>query len=545
MVEGYRLVCTALEAAGVDTIFGVMGEGNMPVIDHWVHGLGHTYVAARHESGAVSMAEGYARAGGRLGVATVTQGPGLTNTLTALTTAVRQKAPVLLLAGALPTQGSPSAQSIDHRAVVATSGADYHLLASVHSARRTLYDALHRLQVTGRPVVLDMPIDVQEMDWPFGEEAPRSADAVHQAVRPALEALERAVALLADAERPVIVAGRGADASGARDALVALAEHLGAPLATSLQGKGLFGGHPLDLGVAGGFAFTHTQTILGNSDCMLGVGASLNTWTAQHGATFPAAAVIHVDINPSAVSSYTDASVAVVADARTAAEELLTLVRERIQPAAERRAKVEQAIDAGRRDEAAQTAAEGELTTGEHVIGAVERVLPAERTVVLDAGHFMGWPILHLSVPGPDAFLWTCDFGSIGLGVATGVGTALARPDRLTVVVAGDGGLLMSLGELETVGRLGLRMVVLVLNDGAYGAEVHILRSQARHGELAHFDNPDLVVLAQALGLDAMRLGHTDDLDTLAKKLADLDGPLLVESRIGDDIAAWFQHMLP
>jgi acetolactate synthase I/II/III large subunit len=105
MAEGYRIICEALVAAGVDTMFGVMGEGNMPIIDHWVHDLGLTYIAARHEGGAVSMAEGYARAGNRIGVATVTQGPGLTNTLTALTTAVRQHAPVLLLPGPCPSKG--------------------------------------------------------------------------------------------------------------------------------------------------------------------------------------------------------------------------------------------------------------------------------------------------------------------------------------------------------------------------------------------------------------------------------------------------------
>lgn len=545
MAEGYRIICAALREAGVDVMFGVMGEGNMPLIEEWVHNLGQTYVAARHESGALSMAEGYARAGERLGVATVTQGPGVTNTVTALTSATRQHAPVLLLAGALPTEGSPSAQSIDHQAVVAPTGAAYHRLRSTHSARRELYGALHAVRIEQRPVVVDIPIDLQEMDWPHGDETLRNIAALDQAPQPDPAALAAASDRLATAARPAIIAGKGAERSGARDAIIALAEHLGAPLATSLQAKGLFAGHPLDVGIAGGFAHGFAQTLLGDCDTLLSVGASLNTWTAQHGASFPEAAVIHVDIDAARIGSYTDVAVPIVGDARVACEALLADVTERMPRDTARRAKLEATIAAGRDDVQQAIATDGALSAGEHVIGALESILPQDRNVVLDAGHFMGWPILHLSVPEPRSFLWTCDFGSIGLGVATGIGAALARPDRLTVVVAGDGGLLLSLGELETVGRLGLPMVIVVLNDGGYGAEVQILRSQNRHGELATFDNPDLVELARALGFEAMRLTSTDDLDDLSKRLAELGGPLFVESRIDDAIAPWFQHMLP
>lgn len=545
MAEGYRIICEALVDAGVDTIFGVMGEGNMPIIDHWVHDLGLSYVPARHEGGALSMAEGYARAGERLGVATVTQGPGVTNTLTALTSAVRHHAPVLLLAGALPVEGSPSAQNIDHKTVVQPSGAGFVELTSIHSARRRLYDALHLLQSSRCPVVLDTPIDVQEMDWPRGDDHPRDVEAVAQRPRPARDALDRAIKLLGDAQRPAVLAGRGAAAADARDALVAIAEHLGAPLATSLQAKGLFGGHPLDVGVAGGFAYTHAQTILGNSDCVLAIGASLNPWTTQHGATFPGAQMIHVDTNAPGIGAHTDVALAVVADALAAAEDLLERVTDRLPAQVERRTEVEASIAAGREDEAALLAADGPLVEGEKVVGAVEGVLPRERTLVLDAGHFMGWPILYMSVPEPSAFLWTCDFGSIGLGIATAVGAATARPDRLTVCVAGDGGLLMNLGELETVGRLGLPMVVLVLDDGGYGAEVQILQHMGRHPETARFENPDFVAVAASLGLTGMRLTSTDDLPGLEAAVAELDGPLLVHSTIGDRIAPWFQHMLP
>lgn len=545
MVTGYRIICEALASAGVDTIFGVMGEGNMPIIDCWVHDLGHRYVAARHEGGAVSMAEGHARAGSRVGVATVTQGPGVTNAMTALTSAGRQKSAVLLLAGALPTEGSPSAQRMDHRAVAAAAGAGYVELRSIHSARRALHDALHLVQSTRLPVVLDLPIDVQEMDWPHGEEGPRSVAAVAQRPQPSAEALDQALELLAVAERPTIVAGRGATRSGARSALQELASWLGAPLATSLQAKGLFGGHPLDLGIAGGFAHTHAQTILGDSDCVLAVGASLNTWTTQHGATFPAAAVIQVDSDATGIGTYTDVDVAIVADARAAADALVGAARDRLPEATQRRTVLEARIAEGRRDARALATTTGDLDAGAHVVGLLDEVLPTDRTVVLDAGHFMGWPILHLSVPEPDAFLWTCDFGSIGLGVATGIGAALARPDRLTVVVVGDGGLMMSLGELDTAARLRLPLVVVVLDDGAYGAEVQILRHQGRHADSAQFDNPSFTRLAEALGYESFALTTTADRPALEAAIANRSGPLLVACRIGGDIASWFRHMLP
>jgi acetolactate synthase I/II/III large subunit len=427
--------------------------------------------------------------------------------------------------------------------VIAPSGAEYRALTSIHTARHGLYSALHRLETTGHPLVLDLPIDLQEMDWPRTDEQYRPAEALTVQPHPSDEALRRAIALLRDAERPVVLAGKGA--AGTRDAIAAIAEHLGAPLATSLQGKGLFGGHPLDVGVAGGFAHGHAQTLLGNSDCVLAIGASLNTWTLQHGATFPEAAIIHVDVDPTRFGAVTPIEVPIVGDAATTAAALLDLLHAEVPDNPTRRRSVEQTIADARADEAASVAATGELTAGEHVVAAVEPLLPPNRTLVLDAGHFMGWPILYMSVPEPRAFLWTCDFGSIGLGAATAVGAALAQPDRLTVLVAGDGGLMMSLGELETIARYRLRMVVLVLNDGGYGAEVQILRHQGRRGDTALFNNPDLTAVAAALGFDTMRLDSTDNLEQFGKLVDQLDGPLFVEARIGDTIAPWFQHMLP
>src|SRR6478735_809594 len=267
-----------LHRLGGDVVFGLMGSGNLAVTNAIV-ASGGRFVSARHETGALCMADGYARVSGRLGVASVHQGPGLTNAITGLTEAAKSRTPLLLLAADTPAVQLRSNFRIDQDALVESVGA---LSERVHSPESAVADttrAVRRALLERRAVVLNLPLDVQAAQVELTPPPPAPALAP---VAPS--DLEAVIAALAGAERPAIIAGRGAVLSGAGPALRALGERLGAVLATTAVGNGLFAGDRFDLGISGGFSTPVAQAQLKDSDLILAFGAALNQWTTRHGA---------------------------------------------------------------------------------------------------------------------------------------------------------------------------------------------------------------------------------------------------------------------
>src|SRR2546428_3410965 len=244
-------VAETLARLGVKALFGLMGDGNMRIISHATEALGLAYYGARHESGAVAMADGYSRVSDAVGVCTVTQGPGVTNALTALTEAVKASSRVLLVAGATPTRAQGHNQAIDQDALFAATGAVVQPARSASTIVQDLVMAWNKANLEQRPVAISIPTDIQNQVYD-GEKNVRPQPLQRQA--PKQSDIEALCELIARAERPLIIAGRGAVRSGARPALESLGERIGALLATSVQAKGFFAGSPFDAGISGGFA---------------------------------------------------------------------------------------------------------------------------------------------------------------------------------------------------------------------------------------------------------------------------------------------------
>jgi thiamine pyrophosphate-dependent acetolactate synthase large subunit-like protein len=523
-----------LGALGVDTVFGLVGSGNL-VVTNALRDAGARFVAARHEGGAVAMADGWARLTGRVGICTVHQGPGLTNTLTALAEAAKSRTPLLVLAGDTPAAALTSNFRIDQHDLVTSVGAIAERVHSAAGAEADAARALRRAATERRPVVLNMAIDLQAQ--PAATSAEPVTVPAARSPRPDADDLAAAAGRLAAARRPLIVAGRGAVVADAGPALRALGGRCGALLANSAPAHGIFHGDPFALGICGGFSSPLAAELLPQADVVLAVGAGLNHWTTRHGALIgPDATVIQVDVEPQAIGANRRADLAVVGDAAAAAQALA----EQVPPAAGWRSDELAARIATRRwrDEPLPTSGAPGVLDPRALSIALADLLPADKTVAIDSGHFTGWPAMYLDVPDPRHWLFVNGFQAVGLGLGCAIGAAVAAPERLTVAAVGDGGLFLALSELETAARVGARLLVVVYDDAAYGAEVHHFGPQGRDLETVRFPVRDLAAIARACGTAAIEVRRLDDLAPVAAWLQDGDGPLLVDAKVDPSIVA-------
>ena len=537
-----QAVGAALADLGVDRVFGVIGSGNY-VVTTTMDARGAGFVAARHESAAVCMADGYARATGRVGVASVHQGPGLTNALTGVAEAAKSRTPLLVLAADTPAAAVHSNFRVDQAAACAAVGAAVERVHTPDSALQDVERAWRRARNHRRTVVLLLPLDVQAAELP---PAPPTKDAPPpRPPAPSAAAIAEAADLVERARRPVILAGRGA-VGGARGPLVALADRIGALLATSAVANGLFAGHPYDLGISGSFASPVSGGLLADGDLLLGFGASLNNWTTKHGALIGQdARVVQVDVDAEAIGARRPADVAVVADAAEAAASLLgELARRGFAGQGARSAELAARIAGGRwRDQPYQDGSTDATIDPRTLTIALDDLLPADRALAVDSGHFMGWPVMYLPVNDARAFVFNQAYQSIGLGLGAAIGAAVADPGRVTVAALGDGGTFMSLGELETAARLALPLLVVVYNDDAYGAEVHHFTDQPEGLDLVRFPETDLAAVGRAVGADGITVRAPRDLEPVASWLDRRDRPMVVDAKVTPTVVGeWLEE---
>ncbi|MEW2573899.1 thiamine pyrophosphate-binding protein [Streptomyces sp. NPDC047070] len=528
----HQALAQALRQADVDTVFGVLGDANLFTMDSYVREQGGRFVSFSHEGGAVLAAAGYTSTSGRLGVATVTHGPALTNTVTALVDASRSRTPLLLIAGDTAHHDRDNLQNIDQASIVLPTGALFETVRSADTVAADLHGAIGRAWSERRPVVLNVPVDLQ---WaPAPEVAvPFVPAPVRSAAVPDADDLDAALGILASARRPLVLGGRGA--AGAADALVELAAALGAPVATTLRGKGLFAGHPFDLGIHGTLSHDIAGETIARADCVLAVGAGLNRWTTSKGELTAGKRVVHIDDDPTALTRAIGVSVSLLGDAETTVRALTrALVEAGTEPTAFASDKLATALrEHGTRGAGPAPAAGIDV---ELALAQIDHAVPAERTLVIDDGRFIITAYRELAAPRPSAYVHTCSFASIGLAVASAVGAHAGRPDQPVLVVCGDGGFMSAgLSEFSTLVRHGVDAVVVVMNDSAYGAEHMQFRARDMDPAISTFDWPDLAPVAEALG----GIGHTvTDHEELAVALASLparDRPVLIDVKIDPD----------
>ena len=530
-------VGAALVRYGVGQVFGVVGSGNFHLTNAMI-AAGARFVAARHECGAAMMADGYAQTSGRLAAVSLHQGCGLTNALTGIAEAAKSRTPLLVLAADTAGHAVRSNFRVDQDALAVAVGA---VPERVHSPGSALADAARAVRTAveqRRTVLLNLPLDVQAADLPAGVAEPVLA-AAPTLPAPSPQALAELAGLLDAARRPVFIAGRGA--RSARPALERLADRCGALLATSAVARGLFAGSPWNLDVSGGFATPLAAELIRGADLVIAWGCSLTMWTTRRGTLLdPAAAVVQVDVDPAAIGAQQDVRLGVVGDVGLTAAALLAGTPER---AGWRDEAVRKRIEAeGRwRDVPYEEWDEPGRIDPRTLSAALDDLLPAQRSVSIDSGNFAGYPSTYLAVPDEAGFCFTQAFQSIGLGLGTAIGVALARPDRLPVAALGDGGALMGIAELETAARLRLPLVVVVYDDEAYGAEVHHFGPDGDPLETVVFPPTDIAGIGRGFGCDALTVRSTADLAGVADWLAGpRDRPLVIDAKVAAREPSWW-----
>ena len=534
------VVGQTLAATGVRDAFGVLGSGNL-VVTNALCSRGARFHPARREDGAICMADGYARVSGRVGICSVHQGPGLTNTMTGLTEAVKSRTPMLVLAGESPAAALTSNFRIDQPGLVESVGAAADRVQSAATAADDAQRAYQRAVIERRPVVLMLPIDIQ----PQAPEAlePRQAPLpAFPTPEPPAPAVAAVADLLQGAQRPVIIAGRGAVLADARDELERLGAICGALLATSAPANGLFAGLPYALGISGGFASPFAAELLPQADVVLVAGASVNHWTTRHGQLIaPTAKLAQIDVEARAFGLNRPADVTVLGDAAASAGRLADELELRGHRATGWRTP-EMAADIaanGWAQDPYEDASTGEWIDPRTLSLALESRLPAEKAVAVDSGHFLGYPAMFLSVPDARAWVFPNGFQAVGLGLGNAIGAAIARPDRPTVAAIGDGGAFMALAEIETAARLGLKLLVLIYDDRAYGAEVHHFAPMGHDVSLVQFPDADVAAIARASGAEGAIVRRPQDLDVVDGWLAESEArPLVLDAKVNPTICA-------
>jgi acetolactate synthase I/II/III large subunit len=493
-VRGNQAVAELLAARGLDTVFSMLGGTNVPWIGAGVATGKLRLVPTRHEATCVSAAVGYARSTGRVGLCSVSRGPGFANAVNALIAAVRNHSPIVMVVAQSPSPDSRTAQNVEQQAFTALIGAGFHHADTVAELAGALDGALEAARWNGQPQVVS--IADKMIDEEVELLAPPAPPRVPQPAPPAT--IEQAVDLLARARRPLLLAGQGAVHADARDAIVELAEESGARLATSLLATRMFTGHPHDVGLSGGWAPVAARQAMRESDLVVVFGASFNQFTYGHGTLFGAPIVIHCDVDLDVIGSVVPVDVALLGDARTTAERLVAAWRERGE--ARRPAPPPLAREAIRDSVLSVPLETSSGLDPRTVYTVLDRVLPPERVIVTDSGRSL--PTLPSLVDTRAArdFLVGRGYGSIGLGLGTALGAAAARPDDHVVLVCGDGGLMMSAQELDVVRLAQLRLTVVVMNDLQYGAEIKHLRKYDLEDTIAQQEPPDLVRLVEAFG---------------------------------------------
>ncbi len=535
-LTGAEIIMECLLREGVDVMFGYPGGAILPTYDAMTKYPQIHHVLVRHEQGASHMADGYARATGRVGVAIATSGPGATNLVTGLATAMMDSSPIVAITGQVPRAaiGSDAFQETDVTGVTLPVTKHNYLVADVDELAYTIREAFH-IARTGRPgpVLVDVPKDVQiqttEFVYPEGEihlpgyQPPNKAD---------VEDVEAAAALINQAQRPIILAGHGIMMSGAMNELRELAEKSGTPVTLTLLGKGAMPeSHPLVLGMMGMHGGAASNHAIQEADLLIALGMRFDDRVTGNLKTYAVnARKIHIDIDPSEINKNVPVDVGIAGDLRTVISQMLPEIQVNQHPDWVGRIRDWQE-DGDERDILRQDT--GDILLGAQVINDLWKFTGGEAVTVTDVGQHQMLEAQYYPHQRPATMLTSGGLGTMGFGFPAAIGAKFGTPDEEVWAIVGDGGFQMTMCELATAAQENVNVNIAILNNGFLGMvrQWQEFFYEERYQATPMF-NPDFCKLAEAFGIASMRVTHRSQIEEAVAFARSIDGPTLIEFQI-------------
>ena len=532
----YEGLAKAFAAEGTSAVFGMMGDGNM----YWMealHDLGVKLLEVRHEGAGLGMADGWARWTHTPGVCTATCGPGVTQLATALVTAARAQSPLVAFVGESPTTDEEYTQRYDQSRFAEACEAGFVRVLAPDTALDSVRKAFYRARTESRPILLSAPMDTQQKSMDDDDEYVPSSSLLNvERVYPNPESLERAAEIIVASSKPIVLVGRGAMWAGAGEAVIRLAERVGALIATTLMAKNWLSQTEYHAGISGFYGTRTAMELFQEADCVIGIGASLNRYTTEQGYLYPNAKYIHIDSKPHVLMSGGNAADCYVhADARLGAEALEAVLASRSHRASGfRTPEVKQRLT-GHFADTAEFPLEADRVDPREVCLSLDEIVPTDVQLVMGSGASAGFTTMLFNRVGRPVLAghW---FGCIGQMLPAAMGTIVATDNTPTMLVDGDASVMMHLAELETAVRYDMPLLVTVLNDQALGSEYHKMKSHQRNAELATIPTPDLGAVARSFGGRGQLATSIEDVRQAGRDWVANKGVMVIDARISRNV---------
>ena len=535
-VTGAHILLESIIREGVDVLFGYPGGANLPIYDALNRFPELHHVLGRHEQGVTHMADGYARASGKVGVALATSGPGATNMVTGIATAMMDSSPLVCITGQVssPFIGYDAFQEIDTTGITLPITKHNYLVTDVEEIGHTVREAFY-IARTGRPgpVLIDISKDAQQasMDWTY-DDSPIRMPGYRPDLSPLPSELQHALDLIHQAKRPVILAGRGILMSGAMQQVLTFAEKTQTPVAVTLLGIGSFpASHPLSLGMMGMHGESWTNQAIQQADLLLAFGMRFDDRVTGNLKTYAQEArKIHIDIDPSEINKNVQVDVGLVGDLRETLEQLfphldgcrhedwiesIQAMKESVRPR-----DIKNLPDTGKLFAA-------------HVINDLWRHTNGDAMLVTDVGQHQMWAAQYYHQDKPYRLITSGGLGTMGFGVPAAIGAKMARPDDEVWVVCGDGGFQMTMAELATAVQEGVKINVAIINNGYLGM---VRQWQQFFYERRYMGtpmlSPDFIKIADAYGLTGIRVEERSEVEGAIRKAQDTEGTVVIDFRV-------------
>lgn len=532
---GAQIVWETLVREGVDLVFGYPGGANLPIYDAML-GYPVRHVLARHEQGAAHMADGYARASGKVGVAMATSGPGATNLVTGIATAIMDSSPMVCITGQVVSRfiGYDAFQETDVTGITLPITKHNYLVTDVQEIGEVLREAFY-IARTGRPgpVLVDIAKDAQQasIEWEY-DDSPIRLPGYRPDLRPVTKDIQKALELIYNAKRPVILAGHGVLLSGAMAELREFAERAQTPVAMTLLGlSGMPSDHPLNLGMMGMHGEAWVNHAIQESDLLLAFGMRFDDRVTGNLKTYaPNAKKIHIEIDPSEINKNVTVDVGLIGDLR----ETLSWILEHLEPCD--KSEWLTYIDDMKGDSAVrdiQNLPDSGVLYAAHVINDLWRYTDGKALITTDVGQHQMWTAQYYKFNTPGNLITSGGLGTMGFGLPSAIGAKFAKPDAQVWTVVGDGGFQMTQAELATAAQEGVKVNVAIINNGYLG----MVRQwqeffYERRYAATPMRNPDFVKIAEAHGLTGLRVTQRSEVESAIRTANEIEGTVVIDFKV-------------